>query len=230
VLEVLGGPEAHGGGASRFCTGCGERDARAGNDRRRPDRRGYRMLAREVLRLKSLLGGGACRTAAGVSPPRRPRRLSRENRRGQADAGRIPPGASYAARGAGQRPGTNGGYVPPPTLPLGPPQPDRNRDGFPRGSGLTTLTGAYTRPIPVHRRAGEHPGPPGTMVVNGYEVMEAPNGAWWVRRPDRPRQAWRFATRHEALRFAQGLHPPTTPAGGPTPLRVADGRDGRKRA
>src|SRR5918992_5420883 len=54
VLAVLGGPEEHGGGAFRFCEGCGERYARAGADRRRLDRRGYRMLAREVLRLRAL--------------------------------------------------------------------------------------------------------------------------------------------------------------------------------
>jgi hypothetical protein len=55
VLEVLGGPEAPGGGAFRFCEGCLERYARAGGDRRRLDRRGYRMLAREVLRLRALV-------------------------------------------------------------------------------------------------------------------------------------------------------------------------------
>jgi hypothetical protein len=55
VLEVLGGPEAPGGGAFRFCTDCGELYARAGGDRRWLDRRGYRMLAREVLRLQALV-------------------------------------------------------------------------------------------------------------------------------------------------------------------------------
>ena len=55
VLEVLGGPDAPGGGAFRYCTGCGELYARAGDDRRRLDRRGYRMLAREVLRLRALV-------------------------------------------------------------------------------------------------------------------------------------------------------------------------------
>jgi hypothetical protein len=55
VLEVLGGPDAQGGGAFRYCPGCGELYARSGGDRRRLDRRGYRMLAREVLRLKALV-------------------------------------------------------------------------------------------------------------------------------------------------------------------------------
>jgi hypothetical protein len=55
VLAVLGGPEEHGGGAFRFCEGCGELYARAGGDRRWLDRRGYRMLAREVLRLRALV-------------------------------------------------------------------------------------------------------------------------------------------------------------------------------
>jgi hypothetical protein len=55
VLSVLGGPEAHGGGAFRSCEGCGELYARAGGDRRWLDRRGYRMLAREVLRLRALV-------------------------------------------------------------------------------------------------------------------------------------------------------------------------------
>jgi hypothetical protein len=55
VLEVLGGPAAPGGAAFRSCTGCGERYARAGDDRRRLDRRGSRMLAREVLRLRALV-------------------------------------------------------------------------------------------------------------------------------------------------------------------------------
>ena len=55
VLEVLGGPDAPGGGAFRYCTACGELYARAGGDRRRLARRGYRMLAREVLRLRALV-------------------------------------------------------------------------------------------------------------------------------------------------------------------------------
>jgi hypothetical protein len=55
VLEVLGGPDAPGGGAFRYCTACGELYARAGDDRRRLDRRGYRTLAREVLRLRALV-------------------------------------------------------------------------------------------------------------------------------------------------------------------------------
>ena len=44
-------------------------------------------------------------------------------------------------------------------------------------------------------------------LVNGYTVEQAPNGAWWVRRPDRPHQAWRFAAKREAVRFAQQLRP-----------------------
>jgi hypothetical protein len=55
VLAVLGGPDAPGGGAFRSCTDCGELYARAGDDRRRLDRWGYRMLAREVLRLRALV-------------------------------------------------------------------------------------------------------------------------------------------------------------------------------
>jgi hypothetical protein len=39
-------------------------------------------------------------------------------------------------------------------------------------------------------------------LIHGYEVEQAPNGAWWVRRPDRPHLAWRFATLEEAARFA----------------------------
>jgi hypothetical protein len=55
VLEVLGGPETPGGGAFRFCERCLVLYARAGADRRRLDRRTYRMLAREVLRLRALV-------------------------------------------------------------------------------------------------------------------------------------------------------------------------------
>jgi hypothetical protein len=55
VLEVRGGPEAPGGGAFRYCPGCFELYARAGGDRRRLDRRAYRMLVREVLRLRALV-------------------------------------------------------------------------------------------------------------------------------------------------------------------------------
>ena len=55
VLEVLGGPEAPGGGAFRLC----ERCLKTVRPRRhRPaaaDRRSYRMLAREVLRLRALV-------------------------------------------------------------------------------------------------------------------------------------------------------------------------------
>jgi hypothetical protein len=42
--------------------------------------------------------------------------------------------------------------------------------------------------------------------VNGYEVEEAPNGAWWVRQPGGA-QAWRFATKLAAVRFAQRRRP-----------------------
>jgi hypothetical protein len=65
-------------------------------------------------------------------------------------------------------------------------------------------------------------------LVNGYEVEEAPNGAWWVRRPDRPHQAWRFATRLEALRFAQRLRPPPADRGGGRPPPGPDGGTGRR--
>jgi hypothetical protein len=51
----------------------------------------------------------------------------------------------------------------------------------------------------------------GVRLVNGYAVECAPNGAWWVRRPDRPQHAWRFATRLEAIRFVLRLRPPTPP-------------------
>jgi hypothetical protein len=55
VLAVLGGPEEHGGGAFRYCPECGELYARAGEDRRWLDRRAYRMLAGEILRLQPLV-------------------------------------------------------------------------------------------------------------------------------------------------------------------------------
>jgi hypothetical protein len=55
VLAVLGGPEVPGGGAFRYCPACGELYARAGEDRRWLDRRAYRMLAREILRLRALV-------------------------------------------------------------------------------------------------------------------------------------------------------------------------------
>jgi hypothetical protein len=44
------------------------------------------------------------------------------------------------------------------------------------------------------------------MIVNGYEVEQAPNGAWWVRRSG-TRQSWRFSTKLEALRFVGQLRP-----------------------
>ena len=47
------------------------------------------------------------------------------------------------------------------------------------------------------------------MVVNGYEVEEAPNGACGVHHPARAQQGWRFATRHDAVVFRGGCaHPP----------------------
>ena len=57
--------------------------------------------------------------------------------------------------------------------------------------------------------------------VNGYEVEEAPNGAWWVRLPGGA-QAWRFATKLAAVRFAQRLpagsgRPPAAPGCVPAP-------------
>ena len=55
VLAVLGGPERPGGGAFRSCPTCGELYARAGADRRWLNRRGYRLLAREILRLRALV-------------------------------------------------------------------------------------------------------------------------------------------------------------------------------
>jgi hypothetical protein len=71
------------------------------------------------------------------------------------------------------------------------------------------------------------------MLVNGYAVEEAPNGAWWVRHPGRLQQAWRFATRGEALRFARRRHPPATPpaqAPAPSPLREPTKRERRQGA
>jgi hypothetical protein len=66
------------------------------------------------------------------------------------------------------------------------------------------------------------------VLINSYEVEEAPNGAWWVRRPDRPQHAWRFATLAEALRFARALHPPRPPAR-PTPFRRPGDQPGQGR-
>jgi hypothetical protein len=50
-------------------------------------------------------------------------------------------------------------------------------------------------------------------LINGYAVEAAPNGAWWVRCPERPHQAWRFASRLEAVRFAQRLRAPQAATG-----------------
>ena len=69
------------------------------------------------------------------------------------------------------------------------------------------------------------------MQVNGYVVKKAPNGAWWVRQGD-GRQAWRFAARPEALRFAQKLCPaarvPDRLTPPPLPGRIVRGQ--RRRA
>ena len=69
------------------------------------------------------------------------------------------------------------------------------------------------------------------MLVNGYAVEKAPNGAWWVR-PGHGREAWRFADRAAALRFAFKLRPPARPAEAPapTPLPLHAERDQRRRA
>ena len=48
----------------------------------------------------------------------------------------------------------------------------------------------------------------GARLVNGYVVEGVPGGPWWVRRPDRLKQGWRFATKAAALRFARRLAPP----------------------
>ena len=45
------------------------------------------------------------------------------------------------------------------------------------------------------------------MTVNGYAIEPGGAGGWWVRRPGRRPLAWRFATRHEAVRFAHRLRP-----------------------
>ena len=92
VLEVLGGPDAPGGGAFRSCTGCGELYARAGDDRRRLDRRGYRMLAREVLRLRALV------------PPEHAGRAVRPPARGREDGDpALPQNIGQAAQQARRR-------------------------------------------------------------------------------------------------------------------------------
>ena len=55
--------------------------------------------------------------------------------------------------------------------------------------------------------AGPPAGRPTTMLrVNGYEVEEAPNGAWWVR-PPHGRRAWRFATHTAARAFGERRRP-----------------------
>jgi len=50
---------------------------------------------------------------------------------------------------------------------------------------------------------------PNAAHVNGYEVEQSMNGAWWVRRPG-SRLTWRFDSREAALRFAEQLHRPAT--------------------
>ena len=125
VLAVLGGPEAHGGGAFRSCAGCGELYARAGEDRRWLDRRGYRMLAREILRLRALvppeqrdqrvrpprLGRGRrpvaapdhrARPPSGTGGSGLPRRLPARTRR-RADAARRGLAAAAGHRGLGRK-------------------------------------------------------------------------------------------------------------------------------
>jgi hypothetical protein len=73
--------------------------------------------------------------------------------------------------------------------------------------------------------------PPDAMLINGYEVEEAPNGAWWVR-PAHGRRAWRFADRAAALRFAQRLRPPADAPDHrpPTPLQSRVEAGQRRRA
>jgi hypothetical protein len=69
------------------------------------------------------------------------------------------------------------------------------------------------------------------MLVNGYEIEKAPNGAWWVRQAQ-GRQAWRFADRAAALRFARQRRPlaETSDQPSPTPLQHRVGLDPRRRA
>ena len=50
----------------------------------------------------------------------------------------------------------------------------------------------------------------GATRVNGYDVEQSTNGAWWVRRPG-SRLAWRFDASEAALRFAAHLRPPVDP-------------------
>jgi hypothetical protein len=69
------------------------------------------------------------------------------------------------------------------------------------------------------------------MLINGYAVEKAANGAWWVR-PPHSCHAWRFVDRAAALRFARQLRPP---AAGPdqrppTPLRDRGELAQRRRA
>lgn len=53
---------------------------------------------------------------------------------------------------------------------------------------------------------------PNAAHVNGYEVEQSTNGAWWVRRPG-SRLTWRFDSRDAALRFVEQLHPPAAAGG-----------------
>jgi hypothetical protein len=69
------------------------------------------------------------------------------------------------------------------------------------------------------------------MLVNGYEIEKAPNGAWWVRQAP-GRLAWRFADRAAALRFARQRRAPAAPPESPhpTPLWSRPGLEPRRRA
>ena len=56
----------------------------------------------------------------------------------------------------------------------------------------------------------------GAVTVNGYAIEPGGAGGWWVWRPGPRPLAWRFATRHEAVRFAHRLRP-AAPPGPPAP-------------
>ena len=84
---------------------------------------------------------------------------------------------------------------------------------LPPGPAVRTgAVAAAVRAVLWRRAAAEREDVGDAGRVNGYVVEAAANGAWWVRRPDRPRQGWRFATRGQALRFAQRIPPPPAPA------------------
>jgi hypothetical protein len=63
----------------------------------------------------------------------------------------------------------------------------------------------------------------GATRVNGYEVEQSTNGAWWVRRPG-TRLTWRFDAREAAQRFAARLRPPVD-SGAPARSPQARRRD-----